>query len=149
MSFIVTTLLLVTAWGVVDARGGGRWRTVARAEHRHSVDLCFILRRKDPGFAERRAEEVSDPRNPLYGQYLKAEEAIALLAPAPGAATSVKGWLESHGAKVAPLSSTRPWEVRATLAAPAAEAAFGVTFCFREFPCRAAIKLDLLGRPQM
>jgi hypothetical protein len=69
--------------------------------------LVHIVLRHDP---EKRAEfsaifdAVTDPRSPLYGQYLKVDDVTDLLGPDPKHAAAVKAMLVAYG--VAPHEIT-------------------------------------------
>lgn len=89
----------VTLQDVHPAIASGQWRrhdglTAAtdKASQLHRVWLSIAQRNLD--VLERTFWAVSDPKSPLYGQYLSQSEVTALVAPAPQVLQSITEWVQ-------------------------------------------------------
>jgi subtilase family serine protease len=80
------------------------------------------------------ATAVSTPGNPLYGDYLSAEQVQAEYGPTSAEVAAVQSWLQEAGLKVTQTSDVIGGYVAVSGSVAAARKAFGVTFGAFEGP---------------
>lgn len=85
--------VVAVAFADVDASHS----TTRNDDRNEFVDIVMRLQPAEHQYFEQTLYAVSDPRDKKYGQHLTREDAMALLAPSPGAVVDIQQWLASQG----------------------------------------------------
>jgi tripeptidyl-peptidase-1 len=74
-----------------------QWVEIATPNQQSTINLTIALAQQNVDQLESRLLAVSTPGNAEYGNYLDADTANNLFAPAPGASVAVQAWLRNQG----------------------------------------------------
>ncbi|MHB8511689.1 MAG: S53 family peptidase [Actinomycetota bacterium] len=96
----MVALPLHPSWAVPSAR-------IARVRPDEQVSIEIVLPWRDPATVKKLANEISDPRSPMYEHYLTSPEFRARFAPTDQTVSTVTAWLRASGLEVGKIPANR------------------------------------------
>eukprot|EP01112_Ceratiomyxa_fruticulosa_P010284 TRINITY_DN270_c0_g1_i1.p1 TRINITY_DN270_c0_g1~~TRINITY_DN270_c0_g1_i1.p1 ORF type:complete len:720 (-),score=161.11 TRINITY_DN270_c0_g1_i1:78-2237(-) len=98
--FLVCFLTVVCSERTIIAKNGGQPHTytlLGKPNSDDEIHFKVLLKQNNKDVLDRTFWEVSDPKHPRYGQFLRREEVDSLVAPNKESVQRVKDWLNQEG----------------------------------------------------